>query len=305
MDRVSLVASLLHGSYGAPALMLAHCHRQSSLRQEEVAWKAWQAWLTAHHPSEHVSVSSVLSFLISLAEVRHLSLSTIACYRSSLRLLAAIDVAAFPFPDLIKALYLRCPPTPPRPPPWSLDKVLALLQTPPFVGPVASDYNVLRHCLFLVAWASGNRVSELSALIRPPTFPVGSEPSVALPVRPGFLYKNQRRGRAPPNVSVSALPGPPRSLCSVRSLARDLYLCTPVATPLSTRPRSHPRCALSSMRPTQASSLEHMMCERWPRPWPGRGASRPTRSSAELFGGHPPPSSPPTWCLFHQWQESL
>lgn len=226
MDRISLVTGLLRSSYGEPALLLARSHRPSSVRQAEVAWRAWQSWLTNHHDSEHISVSSVLRFLIFLAEVRNLSPSTVNCYRSSLRLplrlLADIDVTAFPFPDLTKALFLRNPRAPPLAPSWSLERVLALLQTPSFAGPGASPYNTLRHCLFLIALASGNRVSELSALVRPPQFPSGSEASVTLPVRPGFLFKNQRRGRAPPNVVITSLRGSPRSLCPVWALGRYL-----------------------------------------------------------------------------------
>ena len=60
--------------------------------------------------------------------------------------------------------------------------------------------------------ASGNKASELAALWLPLHWedPTGA---VGIPVRPGFLYRNQRAGRSPSDIYIQALPGEDRELC--------------------------------------------------------------------------------------------
>ena len=51
-------------------------------------------------------------------------------------------------------------------PQWSLERVLTLLKSRRFSSPITSALNLLRKALFLMAWATGDRVSELAAMSR-------------------------------------------------------------------------------------------------------------------------------------------
>ena len=52
----------------------------------------------------------------------------------------------------------------------------------------------------LIALASGNRVSELSAMNRTGLEHVTIFEKFTIPIMPGFLYKNYRLGRTSPNI---------------------------------------------------------------------------------------------------------
>ena len=69
--------------------------------------------------------------------------------------------------------------------------------------------------LFLVALASGSRVSKLAALSR--RGKVFHKGSVVLIVKEGFLLKNQTMAHCPSNLVIPAL-NPPHQLCPVSSL---------------------------------------------------------------------------------------
>ena len=69
---------------------------------------------------------------------------------------------------------------------------------------------------------SGNRASELAAVKKSSV--LFTSGGVRMAVAPGFLYKNQRAGRCPPDIEFASLPDNP-ALCPVRWLRRylDLY----------------------------------------------------------------------------------
>ena len=78
-------------------------------------------------------------------------------------------------------------------PHWSLQKVLTVLQSERFqVRPSLQD--ALTKALFLVAMATGHRISQLAALSRGPEFAkfAPDDTSVTLATKPGFLAKNER-----------------------------------------------------------------------------------------------------------------
>ena len=88
-------------------------------------------------------------------------------------------------------------------PHWSLEKVFDLLSSSRFKCSSISITNLLLKTLFLVASASGNRVSELANLSR--TGILYSQESVTIPVRKSFLFKNENIGRSPPPIHFPAL----------------------------------------------------------------------------------------------------
>ena len=78
--------------------------------------------------------------------------------------------------------------------------------------------------LFLTALATGNRVSEIAALSRVSIVVTPRRAQVTLPVRPGFLYKNQSFARTPSNIVLKALKNGAKHhrLCPVDALLRWL-----------------------------------------------------------------------------------
>ena len=113
---------------------------------------------------------------------------------------------------LAKAAFRRKPPTTRVVPSWSLDDALEVLAKIPQerLGPREIFYKAL----FLTAVASSNRSSELAAIDR------GRielrQCSIVLPVRPGFIFKNQGQFHAPSLIEIPDLPGSP--LCPVQAL---------------------------------------------------------------------------------------
>ena len=128
--------------------------------------------------------------------------------------------------DLLKAsFFLQRPPTTAAQPNWSLSKVLDLLQSDKFqVNPSIND--LFLRALFLIALATGHRVSQLAALLRCPEFTkFGPElSSVTLATRPSFLAKNERPDHrfSPVIVPAWTVEGEPHPLCPVRALSSYL-----------------------------------------------------------------------------------
>jgi len=205
MDRVEFLRCVWTEKHGAAvANRLVQAYRTSTSRQFQSAWKSFQSWLPEETPN--LSKKTVLEFLLFLQDVRHLQPRTILVYRSALSLPLSlgfnIDTADQEFSLLAKAQFLTQPPASPRLPSWSLDKALDSLLNPPFHPTDSSEYLFLK-TLFLVALASGNRVSELAACVR-----VGSTISIngiTLATRSGFLFKNQSILRKPSAISFPAI----------------------------------------------------------------------------------------------------
>ena len=111
-------------------------------------------------------------------------------------------------------------------PQWAIEPVLIGLSRINLDD--CSEEDRLKKVLFLTALATGNRVSELSAIKRDSLIFTPGDSSVIMAVRPGFLYKNERMDRAPPNISFPALPGhSSNGLCPVTALKKYLQDTTP------------------------------------------------------------------------------
>ena len=183
--------------------------RPSTISQQEYGWRAFQSWI-ASQPLSGLFEAHVLEFLVWLHEVKGLASQTIAAYKSSLAFplgeAFGLDLSTPNFKLLIKSFFLKKPPTQRPSLRWDLSKVLDLLAQPRFSGPDPSQEDVLAKALFLTALATGNRGAEIAALMRTGIVPRTSG-ELVLPVKPGFLFKNQSASRAPPPVLVKALPG--------------------------------------------------------------------------------------------------
>lgn len=126
-------------------------------------------------------------------------------------------------------------------PSWNLEKVLALLQSPTFVGENLPRRIALMKALFLTALACGNRVSELAAIVRSGVTFMDDPARVLLPVSPGFLFKNQRLNRTP---NIEALALDTSDLCPVAAIRE---LCRRPPGPGETSPT--PLVMLFPLRP--------------------------------------------------------
>ena len=80
-----------------------------------------------------------------------------------------------------------------------------MLEQPQFELHRASTHFLLMKTLFLVALATGNRVSELAAMTRIAILFTPDKGKVTIPIRPGFLYKNPSLAHSPPNIIIRAL----------------------------------------------------------------------------------------------------
>ena len=145
---------------------------------------------------------------------------------------------------LAKAAFRRKPPTTRVVPSWSLDEALEVLAKIPQerLGPKETFYKAL--FLTARAVASSNRSSELAAIDRNRI--ELRQSSIVLPVRPGFIFKNQGQFHAPSLIEITELPGSP--LCPVLALRN--YLDT-------TRGKSEPSLFLHqvSFKPLNAGRL--------------------------------------------------
>ena len=78
-----------------------------------------------------------------------------------------------------------------------------LFSIPQFSEPLDITHQLFK-TLFLVALAAGNRVSELAALDRAAAQFLTN--MAVIPVKQGFLFKNQTATHNPPNISFPTLP---------------------------------------------------------------------------------------------------
>ena len=204
---------------------LTQAHRTSTRRQYESGWKKFQAFVA----KEEVTVMTpqvLTSFATSLFHSSHkVSPATVTNAMVAVR-----DPVSFGFGvkiddrewDLLKASFFRQRPPPvPKPPNWSLRKVLDLLQSPRFQHNPSTADSLLR-AVFLVAMATGHRVSQMAALVRSPSFTQfgPGDSSVTLATRPGFLAKNERANHRMKPIVIHAWMVDDRHhpLCPVRAL---------------------------------------------------------------------------------------
>ena len=253
-SRLCLVRELLSTQVGqAAAERIVLGKRKSSLNQYEIAWRSLQSWLK-ESGEEDINIKSMLKFFMYLRDEKGLNPSTIMNYRGyltlPLKLLANLDLQDWKFKELDRAFFIENPPNRPSLPLWSVEKVLDLLKSPDYHNSSASVLNLLKKTLFLVALASGNRCSEIAAMWLP--FHRESDNSLKIPVKPGFLFKNQRSGRSPPDILILPLLGNDKSLCPVSAL-QDYWV-------RRGRPRGPLFVNSRNDNPLRAPSIAHLLC---------------------------------------------
>ena len=221
MDRVhamqeALTAQVSHQT----AVRITRGKRQSTLTQQQVAWSALQSWLKSN-PDQDISEASLLEFFSFLKDKKGLCSSTIRNYRTylymPLKIIAKIDLKDWKFVELENSFFLESPMIRPSMPSWSVQNVLNLLKSRTYNNRACSLYFLLKKTVFLTALATGNRVSEIAAMYLPWNWDHGNE-ELQIPVKPGFLYKNQRAGRCPPNIKIKSFMGGAKSICPVSTL---------------------------------------------------------------------------------------
>ena len=197
-----------------------------------------------------------MSFLLWLRESRNLQTNTILNYKAALavplRIVCNLDLDSWEFKELKKSFFLERPPNLPSVPSWDISKVLTLLQSSAYSSFPPDKFNQLKKCLFLTALAAGNRVSEIAAMVRTGLELVHTFNKISIAVRPGFLYKNQRLGRAPNNIVIVPLDQGPPALCPVRSLASYLSLSSPKRGALF--------CNTKTEKPLTRASISKLLC---------------------------------------------
>ena len=234
LSRIQFLQRIYALKYDASvAEALSSALRQSTRSQYEHSWKDFQRWLAAH-PNKPITKATILLYLTQLAHSKELSPKTILVYRNSLKLPLlygfSINTSDREFSLLARSQFLANPPPKKIIPAWNPNKVLSMFEQPQFSNSRATPSRLLMKTLFLVALASGNRVSEIAAFSRAGSKILPGSKKATLAVHPGFLYKNQTMDRTPPNIIINALLNPdksPHRLCPVDALHHWLRLSEP------------------------------------------------------------------------------
>ena len=139
----------------------------------------------------------LLQFASYMFHDRKLSIPTITTHLAAIAdpLKFAFNISVNSrFLDLLKSsFFLQRPPAKKSAPSWSLRKVLLLLASDVY-SENASQEQIFRKAVFLVALASGFRISELAALTRSKSLTrfAPDFSFVMLATNPKFLFKNER-----------------------------------------------------------------------------------------------------------------
>ena len=258
LDSVSFLRTHLAVSHKPEVVeRLLKGKRASTLYQNNVSWRAFQDFVKVSNPVKPDS-SLLLEFCIWLRDSRNLATNTIMNYKAAvgqvLEKVFNINCNSWEFSALKSALFLEKPPNPPRIPSWDINKVLILLQSQKYNQFPPDKFCSLKKTLFLVAMATGNRVSELAHIYRTGLDNIQRDSPVRLCVAPGFLYKNQRLNRTPPDIQVIPLLEGPDSICPVNNLVSYLELSSPPSRgPLFLNSKTG--------RPLHAGSVSKLICE--------------------------------------------
>ena len=202
LDSVSVLKSFLLPKFSSAVVeRLVAGKRSSTLYQQNVVWKAFQDFVRSNDPGQP-DVNCLLEFCIWLRESRGLATTTINNYKAAvgqfLSMAYDLNVNSWDFKALKNNLFLEKPPNPPRVPSWDINKVLLLLRSVKYISSPPDTFCQLKKSLFLIAMATGNRVSELANFSRTGLGKIDPNQSVKLCVLPGFIYKIQRFNRTPP-----------------------------------------------------------------------------------------------------------
>ena len=205
---------------------LSRAHRVSTRRQYESGWKKFQRFVRARSV-----VSITPQVLLGFASYVFRSGRGVSSATVNNAMVSVRDPVKFGFGvevdprkwELLKAsFFLQRPSRVPSPPSWSLPGVLDLLQSDRFLSSPSGEDLLLR-ALFLVALATGHRVSQLGALLRTPEFTkfAPGMSAVTLSPKPSFLAKNEREGHRVRPVTIPAWTEGSSShpLCPVSALA--------------------------------------------------------------------------------------
>ena len=234
LSRIQFLKKVFSSTYPTPvAEALIKAHRSSTSAQYEHCWRNFQSWLSSASNSP-IAKGTILEYLVHLADSRGLNPKTVLVYRNALHLPLLhgfkINTKDQEFSLVARSQFITNPPRQKLIPHWKPNRVLSMLEQPRFVTSKASPINLMMKTLFLVALATGNRVSELAAMSRG-SISFGADRSrVTIPVKPGFLYKNQSVARAPPNITFPCLyndDGSHHRLCPVSALHRSLQIPDP------------------------------------------------------------------------------
>ena len=158
------------------------------------------------------SLGQVADFLVFLFD-KGLAISTIRVYRSAIASYHSgfqdgSSVSNSPvLSRLCRSFFLKRPPVKTLLPAWSLPRVLQRLSEAPF-EPLhkASLHHLSIKSAFLVAIASGHRISTLHALSIDPGHLRWEPSGVRLTPRPGFLAKNQSSSSRPVEIFLPSIP---------------------------------------------------------------------------------------------------
>ena len=205
-----------------------HSLRPQSTEVYERFWSEFMSFASSQVSSiSDISLSVLTSFLHHLAFSRKLRLSTIKSYVSAIKfpleLILKQDItSSSAYSKFMRGLVNLMPYHRPPPVAWNLEVVLSHLKR---LEPMNSlSPHLLRYkCLFLVAIASGKRVSELTHLGWDDPFLRFSRSSVSLIYTPDFLSKTENPCslHAPliiKSLSCSAPDPDERYVCPVRAL---------------------------------------------------------------------------------------
>ena len=256
LDRISFLKKMWIEKYGLEvASKLSKCNRPQTDNQQQIAWKALQGWLLKN-PEKPFNKSSLLEFMIYLFESRGLQPQTVKNCRAALteplKLCSNIDLSSEEFKDLDKAFFLLKPAETRHMPNWSLSKVLKLLSSQDYKNESCSDYNLLKKAIFLLSLATGNRVSEINAIQREPIRVLRNPDGIGFVVKPGFLYKNQRYGKSPPDIEIVKITNVNKQLCPVETIKKYIKRVGKKKGPLFVNSRTK--------GPLNPSSLSKLMC---------------------------------------------
>ena len=152
------------------------CRRQSSQQLYQHCWECCRSWChNKGHSISSTSVAKIADFLYFLHLEKHLYVSAIKGYRSTLSVVFKFCllelVNSFVLCDLVRFFELQHPQRPVRAPSWDLVKVLTYHRGPVFepLHTISLGF-VMMKVAFLLALATAKRVGELQALSVPLAF---------------------------------------------------------------------------------------------------------------------------------------
>ena len=177
-----------------------------------------------------VDLNFVMSFLIFVFEGGGIACNTVQVYRSALvdplSVGYGIDFNDKRLKLLLKSMWLKKPNINSVEPKWNLDLVLNLVSSNVFNINISKEFLVMK-CIFLLAMALGNRISEFHALLRGRDFISFSRnfKSVTIIPNASFLAKNEGPlfRRSPMKIiAILNRDGSPHALCPVNTLRNYL-----------------------------------------------------------------------------------